>query len=167
MNRHRAVGALIACCIILIAVICGPSIPLFLNNGGRIQTVCPRNESFLIPPENQQILSLDNVSMEMENTTARIFNGSHRINIEREGLIVQINEEDTRHFLQIMSLCKYWNRCSTAKKNRCIPIGTSDLQLCHNRYGVLDGIAYNNKLLLSKQFTDALYVWVQGIINNK
>ena len=64
-----------------------------------------------------------------------------------------------------MSLCKYWNRCSTENKNRCIQIGSSDLQICHDRNDVLAGIAYNNKLLLSKQFTNALYVWIQGILN--
>ena len=175
MNRSRIVGALIASCILFIALTCGPLTQLILNNENKTPSICPRNESLLISPpavstvispgelEEKQILSLENRSMEMENTTARIFRGSHSVDIEQGGLIIKLNEEDTKQFLRIMSLCKYWNRCSAVDKAACFPIGSSDLQLCHDKYGMLTRVMYKKyPLLLSKEFINALFVWVQS-----
>ena len=173
MNRNRVVGALVACCILFIAVTCGPF--LILNNENNSQTICPLNESLLIPPivneiktggeldEYQIVLSLNNCSVQMENTTARIFKGPYSIHIEKGDLIRQLNKEDTKHFLRIMSICMHWNRCSLENKERCFSIGSSDLKVCQDKDGVLTGIVHKKYPLLSKQFTIALYVWAQVI----
>ena len=113
--------------------------------------------------QQKNLLAKHSVTLPLSNKTIRIFHNSHKLFIEREGLIFEFSEHETRQLLQILAVCIQWDSCPG--KNQCQPLQRRHMKMCYDNVGRLTGLTYNNVNLLSKTEAIKMYMWASSVFS--